>query len=84
MEKVTQNGVDVYFPRLEQRWTFNPKTLKRLAPFSIGEIVRVRDDEGTTRKVKLEFGEKVAENVIELFCTTLLSRFKLKSLVFHS
>lgn len=76
MEKVTQNGVVVYFSRLEQRWTINPKALKRLAPFSIGEIVRVRDDEDTKRKVKLEFGERMAENVEFNYLYNSLFRFQ--------
>ena len=41
---VNEKGVRVDFPRVNKSYFMNPLALKRLAPYSIGQAVRVKVD----------------------------------------
>lgn len=62
---MTPNGVQVYFPKLDKKFKLNPNALEKLAPFSIGEIVRIRNDNDAIKKLEIDYGEKMAENVTQ-------------------
>ena len=46
----------VNFEKLDQKWCLNPTVVKKLTQFSIGQIVRVRDDIDTIKAMRIHLG----------------------------
>ena len=58
-----RQDVFLKYEKDDEEWCINPTVLKWISPFSIGQLVRVLDDENTIKSMQIELGNKIAQLV---------------------
>ncbi len=68
--------VHVKFDKFDnKKLCINPAVLKKLTQFSIGQVVRVRDDIETIKDMKNQLGNKVVSDVSFIFPTVITVKY---------
>ncbi len=59
----TNGKIYVKYEKLDEKLPLNPDVLEKLSNFSVDQIVRIRDDEHTLKKLQTKLGNRVTHLV---------------------
>ncbi len=66
VREISAGTVTVQFVGSDKKWCLNPAVLKKISQFSIGQIVRVKDDMETFKAMQSTLGNKIACSVLKV------------------